>query len=185
MSVVPARLEGEGDMQYMCRWIGDLRRRKGFATPESLVGDLPVLVTKGDLIIIKLMKIVNHLSMAAEAVRKGNQDVYNESIDLAITMMDGLPDPAGGEDISGPHPDPISNMDALHGKAMLFTTEHTEMLEAGVANDKKHVEEEIADAYIRMNDVCDALQIDIYSAIMNKMLVNESRPAKHGKLTNL
>lgn len=41
--------------------------------------------------------------------------------------------------------------------------------------------EELADAAIRILDLCDALDIDLQSAICWKMALNEMRPKKHGK----
>ena len=43
------------------------------------------------------------------------------------------------------------------------------------------IEEELADAFIRLFDVCGFYGVDIESAIESKMLYNETRPKKHGK----
>ena len=41
--------------------------------------------------------------------------------------------------------------------------------------------EELGDAVIRIMDLCDALGVDLQSAICWKMAINEMRPEKHGK----
>lgn len=41
---------------------------------------------------------------------------------------------------------------------------------------------ELADAVIRIADLCGALNIDLEKVIQEKMKYNESRPYKHGKL---
>jgi len=43
------------------------------------------------------------------------------------------------------------------------------------------IEEEIADAFIRLLDICGHYNIDVDSAIKGKMLYNATRPRKHGK----
>lgn len=42
-------------------------------------------------------------------------------------------------------------------------------------------EEEIADTFIRITDLCEALKIDLLLATCRKMAANELRPHKHGK----
>jgi NTP pyrophosphatase (non-canonical NTP hydrolase) len=44
------------------------------------------------------------------------------------------------------------------------------------------IEEEIADAFIRLMDLCGFYGIDIDSAIQGKMLYNKKREKKHGKV---
>ena len=44
-----------------------------------------------------------------------------------------------------------------------------------------NLEEELADTFIRLTDLCGALQIDLAAAVCRKMAVNELRPHKHGK----
>lgn len=46
---------------------------------------------------------------------------------------------------------------------------------------KDTFEDEIADTFIRLADLCEALDIDIEWQIKNKMEYNKTRPAKHGK----
>ena len=45
----------------------------------------------------------------------------------------------------------------------------------------ENFEEELADAAIRLLDLCASLDIDIEEAISEKMQVNEGRPLRHGK----
>jgi NTP pyrophosphatase (non-canonical NTP hydrolase) len=42
-------------------------------------------------------------------------------------------------------------------------------------------EEELADTAVRLLDLCDALDVDLYQAICHKMAINELRAHKHGK----
>lgn len=46
---------------------------------------------------------------------------------------------------------------------------------------EENFEEEIADTFIRLFDLCDALRIPISTRIFAKMAKNEMRPIKHGK----
>lgn len=46
---------------------------------------------------------------------------------------------------------------------------------------KDTFEDEIADAFIRLGDMCQALNIDIEWQIEKKMEYNKTRPYKHGK----
>ncbi len=46
---------------------------------------------------------------------------------------------------------------------------------------KDTFEDEIADTFIRLADMCEALGIDIEWQIEQKMRYNETRPHKHGK----
>ena len=46
---------------------------------------------------------------------------------------------------------------------------------------KDSVEDEIADAFIRLFDLCGFYGIDIEAHIKAKMAYNATRPAKHGK----
>jgi len=46
---------------------------------------------------------------------------------------------------------------------------------------KDTFEDEIADTFIRLGDLCEALDIDIEWQIKQKMQYNKTRPAKHGK----
>jgi len=66
-------------------------------------------------------------------------------------------------------------------KLMLCVTELSEAMEAYRDDDKLHFNEEIADTFIRLLDICGTLKIDIAQEIVNKMGKNEQRPAKHGR----
>lgn len=46
---------------------------------------------------------------------------------------------------------------------------------------ESNFEEEIADTFIRLLDLCDALKIPVGTRIFEKMAKNEMRPIKHGK----
>ena len=75
--------------------------------------------------------------------------------------------------------------DAMLGKLMLVNTELCEAAEAARDGDMDNFKEEIADAVIRLLDICGACGIDIEEAVAQKMLVNMSRPPKHGRKTTL
>jgi len=47
--------------------------------------------------------------------------------------------------------------------------------------EKDTFEDEIADVFIRLGDMCEALDIDIVWQIKKKMEYNKTRPKKHGK----
>jgi len=66
-------------------------------------------------------------------------------------------------------------------KLMLVVTEVSEAMEAYRHEDRKNFNEEIADTFIRLFDICGSLGIDIDTAIKDKMEVNKKRPFKHGK----
>jgi len=67
---------------------------------------------------------------------------------------------------------------------MLVVGELSEALEA-LRDPKRSLEDfnaEIADAFIRLADMCGGLEIDIEKVIQQKMTINEGRPHLHGKL---
>lgn len=65
---------------------------------------------------------------------------------------------------------------------MLVVTELAEAAEAVRHSDQKNFEEEIADTFIRLLDICGTCKIDIDKAIADKMEYNEGRPIRHGKV---
>jgi len=66
-------------------------------------------------------------------------------------------------------------------KLMLIVTEIGEACEADRHGLKEHFNEEIADTFIRLADLCGYLKIDIEHEIKRKMDINEKRPKLHGK----
>lgn len=64
---------------------------------------------------------------------------------------------------------------------MLVVSELGEAIEAHRHGDHEGFEEEIADTFIRLADLCGGLGIDVERAIMQKMAVNATRPKLHGK----
>lgn len=65
---------------------------------------------------------------------------------------------------------------------MLIVTELSEAMEAYRMQDKENFNEEIADTFIRLFDLCGGLRIDIEKEILKKMKKNKKRPYKHGKI---
>lgn len=66
-------------------------------------------------------------------------------------------------------------------KLMLIVTELAEACEADRHGDRANFEEEIADTFIRLGDLCGGLEINIERVIGEKMRYNELRPRLHGK----
>jgi len=65
---------------------------------------------------------------------------------------------------------------------MLVVTELSEAMEAHRTQDKANFNEEIADTFIRLFDLCGGMKIDILKEIEKKMHKNRKRPYKHGKI---
>ena len=84
-------------------------------------------------------------------------------------------------------PDSIvgANADNMLGKLMLVVSEVAEAAEAVRLYDLDNFKEELADATIRIFDICGAMSIDLEEAIRLKMQKNYQRPIRHGKQTNL
>ena len=65
---------------------------------------------------------------------------------------------------------------------MLIVTELAEAMEGHRKNDQENFKEELADAFIRLLDLCGGLGIDIEEEIYQKSVKNKARPYKHGKI---
>jgi len=65
---------------------------------------------------------------------------------------------------------------------MLIVTELSEAMESHRVQDEANFKEEMADAFIRLFDLCGGLNIDIEDEIEKKSLKNQNRPYKHGKI---
>ena len=65
---------------------------------------------------------------------------------------------------------------------MLVVTELAEAMEGYRHQDDANFREELADAFIRLLDLCGGLNIDIENEIYQKSIVNKKRPYKHGKV---
>ena len=65
-------------------------------------------------------------------------------------------------------------------KLMLVVTEVSEAMEAVREDDRKNFNWEIADTFIRLIDICDALNIDIDEQIETVLKALEKRPFRHG-----
>ena len=70
---------------------------------------------------------------------------------------------------------------SIPAKLMLIVTELAEACEADRNGDIEGFNEEIADTFIRLADLCGYLKIDIGKEIMKKAEKNKERPYKHGK----
>jgi len=65
---------------------------------------------------------------------------------------------------------------------MLIVTELAEAMEAYRKENKENFDEELADTFIRLLDLCGGLGIDIEEEIAKKCEKNKKRPYKHGKI---
>ena len=65
---------------------------------------------------------------------------------------------------------------------MLIVTELAEAMEAHRKQDQENFKEELADAFIRLFDLCGGMNIDIQEEINKKSEKNKSRPYMHGKI---
>lgn len=83
------------------------------------------------------------------------------------------------------HIDSMPARDKMLGKLMLVVTEIGEAAEAVRQADAPNFKEELADATIRIFDICGACEIDLEAEIFAKMMTNSQRPHRHGKLTTL
>jgi NTP pyrophosphatase (non-canonical NTP hydrolase) len=66
-------------------------------------------------------------------------------------------------------------------KLMLIVSELAECMEADRTGDLDGVREELADVFIRLCDLCGAMNLDIEAEVIKKGLKNESRPYRHNK----
>ena len=115
------------------------------------------------------------LSHAAEAIRKDNGEEAAEAI---LATKDGL----NRHCISiGPEERSLTEGDMMYVKLMLVITELGEAAEAVEIGDEENFKEEIADAVIRLMDICGAIGMDLEEEIAKKMEVNKKRPTLHGK----
>ena len=62
----------------------------------------------------------------------------------------------------------------------LVHSEISEALEAYRKHDDEHVAEELADAVIRIMDMCEAYEINLEEEIRKKHEINKGRPYRHG-----
>lgn len=79
----------------------------------------------------------------------------------------------------------IVKRNQMLGKLMLVVSEISEAAEEVRANNRLGFEEEIADAIIRIFDICGTMGIDIGNEVAKKMNINRLRPVRHGKRTSL
>lgn len=75
----------------------------------------------------------------------------------------------------------ITTWENMLEKLMLVVTEVSEAAQCYRNDDKEGFNEEIADIFIRLFDICGTLEIDIEKEIKRKMVKNKKRPFRHGK----
>jgi len=76
----------------------------------------------------------------------------------------------------------VTSKENMLEKLMLVVTELSEGAEAVRRGDWTNFAEEMADATIRIFDICGSIGIDLENEIAVKMGVNKQRPHLHGKL---
>lgn len=74
-----------------------------------------------------------------------------------------------------------TNWECMPKKLMLVVTELAEAMEEWRIDNRLSFNVEIADAVIRLLDICGSLDINISCEMRNKMMVNFTRPKLHGK----
>jgi len=75
----------------------------------------------------------------------------------------------------------VTTWDNMLEKLMLVVSEVSEAAECYRNDDGEGFNEEIADTFIRLFDICGTLKIDIEKEIQKKMKKNRERPYRHGK----
>lgn len=102
------------------------------------------------------------------------------------TMLELAADVAMWREKKGFHtPSGIEDDELMLGKLMLVVTEVAEAAEAVRHQDIENFEEEIADTFIRLLDICGTMGIDPEEIILRKMATNLERPHKHGKASSV
>lgn len=74
----------------------------------------------------------------------------------------------------------VTSWENMPMKLLLVHTEISEAAEDYRHDNREHFAEEIADTFIRLMDITDALGIDIEAEIIKKMEKNKARPYQHG-----
>jgi len=82
-------------------------------------------------------------------------------------------------------PTDFSETQALMAKLMLIVAELGEAAEALRDDDPVNFAEELADTIIRILHLSSSLEIPIDEIIAQKMIVNENRPKKHGRVSGV
>ena len=115
-----------------------------------------------------LMLIVSELGEACEADRRNRRaDIKSWSSEAPITVQS------------------IADDEILYRKPDGHLTEKETAQQMCVRAFEKHIkdtfEDEIADAFLRLMDLCGEYDIDIEWHIKSKAAYNQTRPIKHGK----
>lgn len=126
--------------------------------------------------------MLNELAKKAHdaAVAKGFYDSARPLTELVMLVVTELAEVVEAER-KGKIPGSIN--DALKGFAdsRLWIRCRSGRVDEYEENIRGTIEEELADAFIRLLDICGYYNIDIDSAVKGKMLYNATRPRKHGK----
>lgn len=169
----------------MIAWIRKVRIANGFYTPSTL-DERPAaaMLNQRDHQLYRLAGPLLAWRDAAEVVRKGTENDYVSKLSGLALQVTRLRDSDTSLNENAFIVD-MTDREALIGKLVLVATEVAEAIEAAERGNRLDVAEEISDTYIRLNDIVGELGLHIQSHIEAKMVKNENRPPKHGKLTNL
>lgn len=129
----------------------EMAKGKGFHDKESSLGE-------------RLMLITSELGEALEADRKGRKANLAEFKDRLQTLV-------GSMNRSGEY----------QGRIVQPDDEQEAFVKVFQTYVKDTVEDEIADSFIRLFDLCGKMNIDIDTHIQLKMQYNDTRPRLHGK----
>lgn len=105
-----------------------------------------------------------------ETLFKGQMEFDSVHLKLAYESGKNSPPPSIGEKIALIHSELSEGLEGARKDLMSNKIE-------GFTN----LEEEFADAVIRMMDLCEKLNLDLIGAILSKSEYNKKRPYKHGK----
>ena len=172
------------------RAIAEWRKDKGFMTPKSATepSDHNELsgMTKADAMLCQLgATILPLFAQAAEAVRHLNVENYRQAMSELVAEAALLARDVPTAKIVAGNTYGVTNSLASCAKLVLVASELGEAVEAIRCADRENYEEELADAIIRILDLCGTQKININSRVHKKMLINAKRPVRHGKATSL
>ena len=112
----------------------------------------------------ELSKVIHDI-----AISKGFWDKPSETGTLLMLVTSELPE-ALEADRKGKYADTKSHFDS-----------NLDYIESFEANIKDTFEDELADALIRILDICGSRKINISQHVLLKLKYNQTRPYKHGK----
>jgi NTP pyrophosphatase (non-canonical NTP hydrolase) len=168
----------------LARDISEWRERQGFVTPRDITGplrpeDVPN-IGSADLWLSNVMRIYAGLARAGKETRKGMQPT--EYLASAVRDVVILASDPATPDLDEWEAQRLTQQDLARSKLALVVEELGEAADAISYGDRDAWIEELADAMIRLLDLCGTQAVDIELAIAQKMAINRERAYKHGRL---